>query len=264
MLIVLAPLLTAAALCRAAQPPAPAARPPELQEADRLYLRRLEDRNLERSTELLRARVKAQPDDEEALWRLGRNETALGKRKAAKGPKLQAYAEAARDLRRAVELEPGDARARYWLADELAQENSIRRTLGLARAMKAELEKAIELDPKEADARQLLCELLHQLPRLVGGDKQRAVSECEEALRLTPDETSRYPALAQAYLAVDRKADAVAALKRVFSVSSPADPGSAPGDLAQARKLLKDLTGSEPPAAPPEPARTVPAVKPDR
>lgn len=228
----LLPLL--AALCRAADPAA-------LQASDELYRRRREGDSLARSTARVEEVLKAEPGAYEALWRLGRNRIAAGDALASKDKKLEAFAEAAQALRKAEAARPGDAAGHYWRAVELGRENEIRRTLGLAKQMKSELETALKADPKHADAHQLLGELLHQLPGLFGGDKKRAVAECEEALRLTPDETSRYPALAEAYLAVKRRDDAEAVLKRVFGVKQPADPSSAPDDLAEARRLLEKI-----------------------
>jgi tetratricopeptide (TPR) repeat protein len=236
----LLPLLAAASLCRAADPAA-------LKAADALYLERHEDASLKKSTDKLEALLKAEPESYDLLWRAGRNKVAAGARKDSKGAKLQAFAEAAQALREAIKVNDSGKEGHYWLAAELGQENAIRRTLGLAKQMKRELETALKIDPRYADAHQLYCELLRQLPGMFGGDKKKAVDECEQALRLTPDETSRYPALAEAYLAVKRQDDAVAALKKVFAVKTPADPGSAPGDLQAARELLRKLTGSPQP-----------------
>lgn len=230
------PLLAAVSFCRAADPAA-------LKTVDSLYLKRHEGENLEKSTERLETLLKAEPKSYELLWRAGRNRVAAGARKEGKGPKLEALARASQALQQAIKVNEAGKEAHYWLAAELGQENGIRRTLGLAKQMKKELETALEIDGKYADAHQLYCELLHQLPGMFGGDKKKAIDECEQALKLTPDETSRYPALAEAYLADKRKDEAVATLKKVFEVKTPADPGSAPGDLETARELLRKLTG---------------------
>jgi tetratricopeptide (TPR) repeat protein len=232
MIAALAPVLAAALF---------AAEPSSLQSSDALFLKRREGDSLARSTARVEEALKAQPDDYEALWRLGRNKIAAGDAQQGKDKKLQAYAEAAQPLRKAVDKKPDQAPAHYWLAVQLARENEIRRTLGLAKQMKSELEKALKADPKNADAHQLLGELLHQLPRMFGGDKKRAIAECEEALKLTPNETSRYPALAEAYMADKKDDQAAATLKKVFEVKEPADPASAPEDLANARRLLDQL-----------------------
>lgn len=233
-------LLAAVSPCRAADPAA-------LKAADGLYLNRQEEGNLKRSTEQLESLLKAEPKSYEVLWRVGRNRVAAGARKDGKDAKLEALAEASQALREALKVNDAGKEAHYWLAAELGQENGIRRTLGLAKQMKKELETALKLDGRYADAHQLYCELLHQLPRMFGGDKKKAVDECEQALKLTPDETSRYTALGEAYLAAGRKDDAAATLKKVFAVKTPADPGSAPADLKAAREMLQKLTGSPEP-----------------
>ena len=239
MTALILPLL-AAGLARAADPAA-------LQADDERYRHRDNPATLAQSVDELRGRLKTEPDSPELLWRLGRGLVAQANAVPGKGPKLERLAEASKTLRDAVAKFPRDAQAHYWLASEMGAENEIRRTLGLARSMKSELETTLTLDSSHAAAHQLLCEELHQLPGIFGGDKKRAVRECEEALRLTPNETSRYTALAEAYLAVKKSDEAVAVLRRVFGVARPDDPASAPGDLKDARALLDRLTGPSKP-----------------
>lgn len=226
-------VLASLLLCAAAQ----AADPALLKDVDTLYLHREQPGNLEASNKQLK-----DAKDPALLWRLGRGLIASAGRLAKKEEKLAVLKEAETALKDAVAAAPQDALAHYWLAREMGSANELLRTLGLARSMKKELETALKLDPNLAAAYQTYGELLHQLPGLFGGDKKKAVKELEEALRLTPNDTGRYQALAEGYLDVGRKEDAIAVLKKVAEVKEPADPGAWDADLKDARELLKKLS----------------------
>ena len=226
-------------LCVCLTAPAPGA-DSRWSEIDRLYLHRQEGKNLELSVEKLDDLIKAKADAP-ALWRLGRGLVAVASAKQGKAEKVAAFKRAEAPLRQAVKLAPGDAQAHYWLARQMAGLNAELRTLGLAKAMKKELEAALRADPAHAASHRTYGELLRQLPGVFGGDKKKAVKEIEEALRLSPNDTAAYPALAEAYLDVKEKDKAVAALKKVFAVKDPADPASCERDLEDARAQLKKL-----------------------
>lgn len=228
-------------LCLLLAGPAAAA-PASLAEIDNLYFHRHEGQNLGSSIKELRGLLKAQPQDSQALWRLGRSLVAAASAKAAKEEKISAFKEAEVPLKEAVKASPGSAKAHYWLARQMGGLNAQLRTLSLARSMKKELEAALALDPGDGAAHQTYGELLHQLPGLFGGDKKKAVRELEEAVRLTPDDTAHYQALAEAFLDLDEKAKAVAALQKVFEVKTPEDPAAWKSDLEDARDLLQKLT----------------------
>lgn len=207
---------------------------------DGLYLHRNEPAQLDLALRQLEAALKAEPQDEAALWRYGRALVAQGEAAPSgdKNAKLALFKQAETALNQAVALSPRDAQAHYWLARELAGSNEILRKLGLARQMRKELETAISLDPGLAAAHRLYGELLRELPGLFGGDKQKSVRELEEALRLAPNDTANYPSLAESYLAVGRKKDAIDTLNAVFRVANPDDPAAAAQDLQDARGLL--------------------------
>lgn len=209
-------------------------------EIDRLYLHRHEGKNLELSIQKLEDLIKAKAD-EPALWRLGRSLVAVASAKDSKEAKLSAFKAAEAPLKAALKRAPGEAQAHYWLARQMAGLNAELRTLGLAKSMKKELEAALRADPVHAEAHRTYGELLHQLPGVFGGDKKKAVKEIEQALRLAPNDTAAYFALAEALLDVKEEDKAVAALKKVFDVKNPADPASFEGDLKDVRALLKKL-----------------------
>ena len=77
--------------------------------------------------------------------------------------------------------------------------------------------------------------------RFAGGDKKAALAEYETAVKLSPDRSTNYAVLAEAYLHFDRKDDAIRVLKAVADIKNPADPAEYPSDLADAQRLLAKL-----------------------
>jgi tetratricopeptide (TPR) repeat protein len=245
--LMLLPLLAAMAVPApaAAEIAAPAAKlvvtPDLLAKIDAAYLNRRLGRNLEESNATLRALLADQPQDPGLPWRLARGLHALGASQAGRDEKLKTFKEGAELLDAELARRPDDAEAHYWLGRLDGDQNEILKTLGLARAMRRELEAAIALAPGHADAHHYLGELLRRLPSLFGGDKQKAVAELEEAARLAPNEASHYPALAEAYLAVKDKARAAASARKTFSIKTPDDPGGYDLEVKNARDLLDKL-----------------------
>ena len=84
----------------------------------------------------------------------------------------------------------------------------------------------------------MLGELLWRLPGFVGGSKRGALEELEAALAADPSYTGTYPTLAQVYLDVGRKADALSLLDRIRRVEHPADPADYAGEVADLEKAL--------------------------
>ena len=212
---------------------------------DQAYLNRHLGNNLENSNSALLRLREAQPRNPALLWRLGRGLHAKGRARLDPREKLQAFKEGETALAASITARPGDAEAHYWLARIAAAQNEILRTLHLTKVMRAELETALRLNANHGGAHHLLGELLRQLPGSFGGDKRKAVAELEEAVRLEPDDSSHYPALAEAYLAVADKPRAVTTARKAFAITTPADPGGFESDLKDARDLLRRLGAPE-------------------
>ncbi|MFI5362827.1 MAG: tetratricopeptide repeat protein [Elusimicrobiota bacterium] len=214
--------------------------PEVLASIDHAYLNRHQGQNLQESNASLRALITQNPSNPDIAWRLARGLNAWGVRQSTRDEKLHVFAEGETILNTALSNNPNSALNHYWLARIYGAQNEIKRTLGLAKAMRRELETAIQLDPKLAGAHHIYGELLRQLPWIVGGDKQKAVAEIEQAVRLTPNDSALYPALAEAYLAVKDKARAIETARKTFTVT-PDDPGGYDGDVKDAREFLKKL-----------------------
>ena len=121
------------------------------------------------------------------------------------------------------------------------QTRGMLKSLFIVGDLKKEMGLVLALQPQHGGAHHVLGEMFMELPGFAGGDKKKALEELETAVRLEPDETSHYVPLAQAYLAVRDKDQAVAALKKALEVEHPADPAEYESDLAAARRMLGDM-----------------------
>ncbi|MFA6029529.1 MAG: hypothetical protein WC969_06735 [Elusimicrobiota bacterium] len=213
-------------------------------EVDRLYLQRQLEGNLERSNALLEERLRSASDDPDALWRLGRGLTRLAERRKAPRERLELFERARLLLERSLSLREASADAHFWLGlalGRVGQTRGMLRSLFLVGPIKENMRRAIALDPGHGGAHHVLGEMLRQLPGFAGGSKKRAISELETAVRLSPDWTANYPALAEAYLDAGERAKAVETLRRAFAVTAPADPGEHEENLQDARGMLLKL-----------------------
>ncbi|MBI5240281.1 MAG: hypothetical protein HY926_07390 [Elusimicrobia bacterium] len=236
----LACLILAASLGRAQ---APAVSTGAFSEPDRLYFHRHQGRNLEDSISLLGGMDQG---DAAVLWRLGRGLLRLGERRPAKADKLAEYTRAEGLLKKAVELAPSDPQAHYWYGISMGRRGQVRgvlRSLFLVKPLRREMRAVLELDPKSGAAHHVLGEMLMELPAIAGGSRKEGVRELEKAAELEPDYSPHFTALAEAYLAVGEKAKAEAALKHIFDIKIPADPGEYDDNVKAARELLEKLGG---------------------
>lgn len=217
---------------------------PGLAEIDRLYFYRHEGHNLEESIGRLEKLWADDPKDAAVLWRWGRSLVRLGERQAKKKEKIKLYELGEEKVKKAVALNPDDAEAHFWLGLAMGrrgQARGILNSLFLVGPIRREMEAALKLNPGHGGAHRVLGEILRELPRFAGGDKKAAVREMEEAVRLSPNFTANYVALAETYLAVGEKEKARAALEKVGEINEPDDPAEYPDDLKDAERLLKKL-----------------------
>lgn len=221
--------------------------PDPFEEIDRLYRHRNKDGNLDRSQELLRARLKDDPGDVRALWRQARGWVRSGELKDGKKERLRLFLEAERALRRCLEADPRIAEAHFWLGVAMGRRGQTRgmlRSLFLAAPIKREMRAVLALDPRHGGAHHVLGEMFRQLPPFAGGSKTGAVEELEKALASEPDHTAHYTALARACLESGERDKARGALEGIFKVKEPMDPAGYENDLRDARDMLKKLGAS--------------------
>lgn len=212
------------------------------------YQRHLGD-NLEKNIVALEDVLKSEAVGADAwkagyLWRLCRATVRRGETLKKKSAKLAEYESAKRDCEQSVALSSQTAEAHFWFGVALgrwAETKGLMKALFTLKTIKREMAETIALDPHHGGAHHVLAEIFWQVPGFAGGDKQKALAEFELAVKLSPTHSANYQPLAEAYLRLKRKAEAVATLKAVEAIKEPADPAEYPDNLADAKKLLATL-----------------------
>ena len=137
--------------------------------------------------------------------------------------------------------------AHFWLGAAyggVAEQRGMFKALSLIGKVRSEMETVVRIDPAYEDARGYLalCELDRQLPRLIGGNVKRAVTYCEQGIRLAPSNLELKLALARAYEEVGRRADARKQIEELLSLPvNPLRVNSERGVKEQARRLVPKL-----------------------
>ena len=215
------------------------------QEVDRLYFHRDQGKNLADSISELDGLIKnGGGPPAEFYWRRCRSIFRRGEKREKKADKLADFVLAGQDCAKSVELNPYDADAHFFygvVMGKRGETQGILKSLFLIKPIKTEMNAALRLDPNYGGAYRVLGEILWQVPGFAGGDKKEALEKFQAAVRLTPNYTANYQPLAEAYVYLGRKDDAIKTLKAVAEIKDPADPAEYPDDLADARKRLAAL-----------------------
>ena len=181
----------------------------------------------------------------EAYWRRCRSLVARGEKREKKSDKLADYALAQADCEKSVALSSTSADGHFWYGVSMGrwgEAKGILKAMFLIKPIRKEMAATLALDPNHGGAHRVLGEMLWQIPGFAGGDKKAALAEYETAVKLSPERSTNYPVLAEAYLHFGRKDDAIRVLKAVADIKNPADPAEYPSDVADAQKLLAKLT----------------------
>ena len=181
----------------------------------------------------------------EFLWRRCRSLVARGEKREKKSDKLADYDLARRDCEKSVTLSSSSADAHFWYGIAMGRWGEVKgvmKAMFLIKPIRREMAETLRLDPNQGGAHRVLGEMLWQIPGFAGGDKKKALMEYETAVRLSPNRSTNYQTLAEAYLHFNRKDDAIRTLNEVAEIKEPADPAEYPGDLADAKKLLAKLS----------------------
>jgi tetratricopeptide (TPR) repeat protein len=213
---------------------------------DVLYQQREDLSSARRAAEIWDGRLRANPKNFEAAWKLARVNYWLGTHAPQKERK--AYLEAGITAgRAAVAVEPNRPEGHFWIAANmgaLAESFGLRQGLKYRGEIRDELMIVLKLDPgfQRGSADRALGRWYYKVPALFGGSKKKSEEHLRRSLTYDPDSTvSRY-FLAETLLDMDRKSEAMAELQRVLD--APIDPEWAPEDKeykAMAQRLLTTL-----------------------
>lgn len=182
------------------------------------------------------------------LWRLCRAKVRHAEKLEKRADKLAEYDSAKTDCEKSVALSSQTASSHFWLGVAIGrwgETKGLLKALFIIKPLKKEMAEVIRLDPSHGGAHNVLGEILWQVPGFAGGDKKKALEEFETALRLSPRYTANHMPLAEAYVHLGRRDDAIRVLKMVEEVKDPADPAEYPDNLADAKKLLEKLENTK-------------------
>jgi hypothetical protein len=160
--------------------------------ADELYTGRAAIDRVRDSVELLRALE--EPNDYEVQWRLSRAHFFLGQETGEVEEKRAQHRWGETAGRRAIHAEPDRVEGQFWSGVNLALQAPLVtpwRSAALALHAKRNLARAIAIDPAYhgAGPHRVMGRLLHLMPQLLGGGRERARKHFERAVTLDPSNT---------------------------------------------------------------------------
>jgi tetratricopeptide (TPR) repeat protein len=169
-------------------------------------------------------------------------------RAATREQKLTAYDEGREAARRGLALAPGNVLARFWFASNTArwgQANGVMRSLFLLSTVKEEMQKVVEMDPTFPPGYALNGNVLLEIPRVLGGNVERAEAMFRKGLALDPKFTSMRIGLARSLLKQGRVAEARRELQAVLDEKEPRNPADwTVKEVPRARALLQSASGA--------------------
>jgi tetratricopeptide (TPR) repeat protein len=156
--------------------------------------------------------------------------------------KLEAYDRGRQIAKRAVELDPKSAAARFWYGTNTGrwgQTKGVMRSLFLLPTVKGAMEAALDLDPSYAPAYALGGSIYYEVPGFVGGDLDRSEALFRRGLELDPHYTNMRLGLARTLSKKGRSADARREALAVLDEKAPSNPADwTVKDVPQAKALL--------------------------
>jgi tetratricopeptide (TPR) repeat protein len=220
--------------------------PVQQADPDALYAKREDLASAREAAAIWQSRLKQNPKDYEAAWRLARARYWLGGHAPERDRKgdLDGGIEAART---AMALEPNRPEGHMWLAANmgaLAESFGLRQGLKYRGAIKDELLAVLRIDPafQQGSADRALGRWYFKVPGLFGGSNKKAEEHLRRALTYNPNSTLTHYFLAETLLDEGKKDDARAELQKVLD--APLDPDWGPEDRdykQKAQRLLLTL-----------------------
>ncbi len=180
------------------------------------------------------------------LWRVARACYFVGEG-AGNNDKLRHFDRGIQLGERAISQQPNAVEAHFWLAVNYggyAEQKGVFKALRMVKKIRAEMETVLRLNDRyhEASAYHALGEMDRQLPRLFGGNLQRAIERLEQGVKIAPDNLQMKFVLAQAYKDAGRKEDAHRQLQDIIGRQiNPSRAKSERSTQEKARQLLNKL-----------------------
>lgn len=216
-----------------------------IKQADELYRQREDLAKLRESIAVLkRARNADRAENFETSWRLAQANYFLGKHSTDAKESDKAFADGITSARAAVRLNPNAAEGHFWLGACLggeAEKSPFTKGIMSMGEIRESMRKVIEIEPayEGASAFDALAQL-ELKGGFAGGKAEKALEFLEKGLAV--DKTNPYSNLhlAEAFLALDRKADAKKQIDVLLKMQPNPDYQPEYNDaVRQAKKLLE-------------------------
>ncbi len=241
------PLLLAVALWLAAGVASPSAHVQDTpRDPDRLYADRERLDSALDAASIWDARLKKDPKDFEAAWKLARACYWLGGH-AAEDARRSQFERGIEAARQATVMRADRPEGPFWMAANMgamAESFGLRAGIKYRGPVKQALETVVRIDRgfQQGSADRALGRWYLKVPRLFGGSKDKSVEHLKQSLTYDPSSTASHYFLAETYLEMDRKQDARQEAQK--SLELPINPDWAPEDREfkqKARALLERL-----------------------
>lgn len=190
------------------------------QEADRLFTHGEDSTKDIQSLGIATRALQTDANNYQWLWRAARGHYYAGD--AAQGAdRLKNYQAGISYGLRATAAEPNAAEGHFWLGANyggFGEEKGGIKALGPAKKVRAEMETVLKLNDRYAEGGAYLAlgELDRQVPRLFGGNLNRAITRLETGVKLVPQNLEMKCSLAEAYRDAGRKDDARRMLNEII------------------------------------------------
>jgi tetratricopeptide (TPR) repeat protein len=214
-----------------------------LQSSDELFAQR---QDLEKLRQAISVLTRARRENERSYdveWRLAKYYYYLGRHTPDQKEREKAFADGVAAGKLAIKQDPNKADGHFWYGANLgaqANENPLSAGVSSLAEVRASMNKVIELQPNYEMASAY--DVLGQLElgtRLMGGSNEKARDHLEKAIELEKFNGEARIHLAEAYLALDRDADAKKQLEFVLQMKP--NPAYLPEYQQQVEKAKKML-----------------------
>lgn len=212
----------------------------DIAQADQFYRERDDLRRLEQGIVLLRQAATTDPNSYEANWRLAKFSYYLARHTDGEY-RDRALRDGINAGKMAAQLQPDKPDGHFWLGANYggALESGSFGLAGIGDVRK-EMEAVLKIDEgyQDGSAYMVLGLVDLKAPRIVGGDRQRAVTEMERGMQFGKTNAFLRLHLAEAYQAVGRTSQAREQLDSILSLTP--DPNYLP-ELKEAQTQAQQL-----------------------
>lgn len=195
------------------------------QEADNLFTLGDDAARDKKSMGVIERALAANGNDYQWLWRAARVYYFVGDM-AAKSEKVSYFEKGIDAGQRAVAAQPNGVEGHFWLGVNYggySDQKGVFKALATVGKIRTEMETVLKLNDRYQDGGAYLAlgEMDRQLPRIIGGNLNRAIQRLEQGVSVAPNNLEIKLALGQAYEEKGRKEDARRVFQEIIQKQSP-------------------------------------------